>query len=399
MVAALAMGANLTVLKDAWQGFKRLQIRSPIVALLATVLPMLMVNLAVADSRTYGLVVVGLGGNNDYREMFEEAASVTIDAINPPTAATTPVTSNDSSSLSSGNSSGNSQEGTEASGGGNQSGGLKLLLENEANREAILAEIAAQVELANQQPETSRFMLILFGHGNFDGEHYRFNTKGPDITASEIREALRPLQSPRQFLLFGTSASGAVLDVFEQNTEEEQNESTEASDNDLQRVVVTATKSGAEANAVQFPRYWSEVLAGQLADTDHNELLTVMEAYKAVSEGVARHYDNRQLLATEHSRVIVDSEDSMVLARLGSLRGQENNVEVNRLLDERQQLEVEFNRVRATRDTRLQSEYLDELEQVLLNIAKLQLRIDRATGWQPDDGNESGLDNGGQSGG
>ena len=89
----------------------------------------------------------------------------------------------------------------------------------------------------------------------------------------------------------------------------------------------------------------------------------------------------------------------MVLARLGSLRGQENNIEVNRLLDQRQQLEVEFNRVRATRDSRLQSEYLDELEQVLLNIANLQLRIDKATGWQPDGSIESGPGNGGQSGG
>lgn len=376
MAAALAMGANLIVMKQTLQRCMRRQQ----VALLTSACLLLTANLVLADSRTFGLVVVGLGGNNDYREMFEEAASVTIDAINPPAIATTPASS--------------TQEDADDS----QVGGLRLLLENEANREAILAEIETQVELANQQPETSRFMLILFGHGNYDGEHYRFNTRGADITASEIREALQPLQTPRQFLLFATSASGAVLDIFE-HTAEDQSESSEAGDNNLQRIVVTATKSGAEANAVQFPRYWSEVLAGQLADTDHNELLTVMEAYKAASDGVARHYDNRQLLATEHSRVVVDNEGSMVLARLGSLRGQENNIEVNRLLDQRQQLEVEFNRVRATRDSRLQSEYLDELEQVLLNIANLQLRIDKATGWQPDGSIESGPGNGGQSGG
>lgn len=372
MAAALAVGANLILskLKPAYglPGGQRVMA----LKLLACAFLLLAVGQVYAENRTFGLVVVGLGGNEDYRAMFEEAASATLDAVNP----------------ASGVIRADEADSAVESGEKIISNGLQLLLETEANRDSILAQIEAQVGLANQHPENSRFMLILFGHGNFDGDHYRFNTHGADITASEILQALRPLKTVNQFLMFATSASGAVLDIVAQ-AEQEQSDDAQTGSNNLRRIVVTATKSGGEANAVQFPRYWSEALKGQMADTDHNELLTVTEAYEAASESVARHYENRQLLATEHSRVMASSEGSMVLARLGSLRGQENNAEVTRLLEQRQQLEAEFNRVRATRDSQVESIYLDELEQVLLDIARLQLRIDDATGWQPDGDRES----------
>ena len=311
-------------------------------------------------SKIFGLVVVGLGGNSDYSEMFEEAASSTLQAVNPPPEATD---------------AGDTQTAA------NAVSGLDLLLEHETSREEILNRLSAQIELANQHRElnsdaSTRFMLMFFGHGSYDGEHYRFNNRGPDITGEDIVAALQPLQSGQQFVMFATSASGAVLEAFDAKTDTQ--------NSNLQRVVITATKSGAEANAVQFPRFWSDVLTGQLADTDHNELLTVLEAYEAATDGVVRYYDNASLLATEHSRVSSNDAANMVLARLGSLRGQENNAVVNDLLGQRQQLELEFNKVRSKRDTLAQSDYLDELESVLLQIARLQLQIDEATGWQPE---------------
>jgi len=332
---------------------------------------------ALSANDLYGLVVVGLGGTNEYREMFEEAASLTMDALNP--------AAPDSS--------------------GQSAGGLELLLEPDATRETILAAVADQVERANQHAQnlaesgvssSPRFMLLFFGHGNYDGDSYRFNISGPDITAEDISQALEPLEKSRQFLLFATSASGAVLDVLatqggqetansSSTTEAEETKTlTESEQEGNQRVVVTATKSGGEANVVQFPRYWAEAMNGAMADKDHNELLTVVEAFNAANEGVTRHFDNRQLLATEHPRMHVAGLQPMVLARLGSLRGQENNPQVNGLLREREVLEQEFNQVRARRATLAQSEYLDELEVVMLKIARLQLRIDDATGWQAD---------------
>lgn len=389
----MALGANLIVWATRVKSCMNLcGVLSPVCAL-----SLLLLNPLQAQTRTFGLVVVGLGGDNDYREMFEEAASVTINAVSPSTSSAHPIDSDNNDNNENNNDGKAIAEPASEADNTREGGGLQLLLEHEADRETILEVIAAQVELANQQDEASRFMLMLFGHGNYDGEHYRFNTRGPDVTAAEIQQALQPLKASQQFLMFATSASGAVLDIFAQNDKDQQG--SEAANHYSQRIVVTATKSGAEANAVQFPRYWSEVLAGQLADTDHNELLTVMEAYDAASQGVARHYDKRQLLATEHSRLMSDDESSIVLARLGSLRGQENNSEVNRLLDQREQLEIEFNQVRETRDSKAESDYLDELEQVLLEIARLQLRIDEATGWQPDEINESGQASGGQKGG
>ena len=149
-------------------------------------------------SRVFGLVVVGLGGNSEYGEMFEEAAASTMQAVNPPQASAAEADS------------------APALVTGNRGTGIELLLENESSREEILQRLASQVEEANQHASehgeaAARFMLMFFGHGSFDGEHYRFNIRGPDITGQDVVMALQPLQSAQQFLMFATSASGAVL--------------------------------------------------------------------------------------------------------------------------------------------------------------------------------------------
>jgi len=141
---------------------------------------------------------------------------------------------------------------------------------------------------------------------------------------------------------------------------------------------------------VKFPLFWGETLSSRLADLDHDELLTVDEVFRGAIQGTERHYDTRKLLATEHARLVMPEEQPLVLARLGSLRGQENNPEVDRLLAERSSLEKEFNAVKAKRSLLAQSDYLDELETVLVRIARLQLRIDQATGWQPDSDSTTG---------
>jgi len=55
------------------------------------------------------------------------------------------------------------------------------------------------------------------------------------------------------------------------------------------------------------------------------------------------------------------------------------------LLKERDTLESEFLDIRATRGQKPQTQYLDELEVVLLKIAQLQREIDSETGWGDDD--------------
>jgi len=299
-------------------------------------------------SQFNAIVAVGLGGTAEYREMFEEAATEMTDQLLGASDSAGDVTTDGASTVA-------------------------LLLEDKTDRETLLSHIDERVDFIVSQSKlgiTHQFVLALFGHGSYDGEDYKFNISGPDVTARELAEHLKPLDGMPQLLLLGTSASGAALEWL-------------ASDD---RIVLTATKSGAESNVVLFPRFWKDTLLGSDADTDHDEQLSIHEAFDYTSQAIAEHYENAQQLATEHSRIVVGTNAQLsVLTRLGSLAGSENNPVVNTLLEKRDTLENEFLEIRATRGQKPQTQYLDELEVVLLKIATLQREIDSETGWSGDD--------------
>ncbi len=278
----------------------------------------------------HSVIVVGLAGTDEYRTQFESAA-IAIDA------ATRPVD-------------GSSQA-------------QHTLLDPAVNRQAILDAIAEVAAVASTEDD---FVLTLIGHGSYDGERYRFNVSGPDLTDVDLAESLAKLKVRHQLVVAATSASGALIKPLQLEN----------------RTVVTATKSGGEINAVEFPVYWAEALSMDLADGDHNELLTIDEAFEYASTRVAEHYRNENLMATEHGRISDLPETGLVLARLGSLRGHTSNPRVNELLQQREDLAKAFEAVKARKSELSQTEYLQELEDTLVPLARLQQQLDAETGWK-----------------
>ncbi len=55
------------------------------------------------------------------------------------------------------------------------------------------------------------FVLILIGHGSFDGVEYKFNLVGPDVTAREIAALCDRIAARRQLIVDTTSASGGAV--------------------------------------------------------------------------------------------------------------------------------------------------------------------------------------------
>ena len=47
-------------------------------------------------------------------------------------------------------------------------------------------------QVAKQAKADDDFVLILIGHGSFDGVEYKFNLPGPDISGAGTRHAVRP---------------------------------------------------------------------------------------------------------------------------------------------------------------------------------------------------------------
>lgn len=287
----------------------------------------LLVIAPVAYATSKGIVVTGIGGNEDYAEQFLAQGEVVAEALKT-------ISENDNDFV--------------------------LLQGDGATREAVLRTIEEQASNASDT-----FFLILIGHGSVDAETWRFNLPGDDLNTEDLVGALAVVQASNQLVLVGTSSSGALLDSLSQPG----------------RYVVTATKSGGEINAVRFPEFLAKAMESSVADTDRNEILTLAEVYRYTNEKTQNYYEEQKLLASEHARITGDNPERIAMARLGSLKTAKDNPAVAVLLDKRLVLEDAFLTLKARKPSMDTQSFYEELEPLLISIAKLQREIDAVTGW------------------
>jgi hypothetical protein len=133
--------------------------------------------------------------------------------------------------------------------------------------------------------------LILIGHGTHDGRVARFNLRGPDVSAPELAAWCKPIRSPL-IVVDGTSASGPFLPALAGPA----------------RIIVTATKSGAESNATRFGDRFAEAIGSTQADLDGDGGVSVLEAFLWASRQVEASFQADGLLASEHA-LIEDTGD------------------------------------------------------------------------------------------
>src|ERR1019366_3630710 len=148
---------------------------------------------------------------------------------------------------------------------------------------AHLTETLGQI--AREAKPDDEFTLILIGHGSYDGEQYKFNLPGPDISGDELAVLCNRIPAKRQLIVNTTSASGGSIGSLQK----------------AGRIVIAATKAGTEKNATVFARYWVEALRDPLADVDKNEALTALEAFQYADRKTASLYESQKRLATEHA--------------------------------------------------------------------------------------------------
>ncbi len=243
---------------------------------------------------------------------------------------------------------------------------VHLLQDAQATREGILNAISDVVKDAQQsqgtEDEVTTFVLVLVGHGNVNREGYQYNVPGPDLSVTDLLSALAPLPMDEQLVVASTSASGALLTPLKQPG----------------RTLITATKSAGELNAVRFSEYFAEALATDAADVDRNELLTVREAFTFANTATQDYFEEQKLLASEHARLAGADSNVFTLATLGALKEARNNPVVAGLLTERSALEADFYALRARKAQFNETDYYQQLEAVLIQIAQLQGRIDQA---------------------
>jgi len=278
-----------------------------------------------AQAATQVLVVSGLGGEPEYAERFSEWSEKVTKASVTAT--------------------GNEQNVVRLSG-------------DAARREAIQQRLEA---MAKSLTDGDEFVLVLIGHGSFDGNEYRLNIPGPDITGSELLALLdRIPQTVPQLIVNTTSTSGAVSERWSRPN----------------RVVVTATRTGGERNATRFAGYWAEALSSNAADRDKDGAVTAKEAYDFAVRGVEDAFKADAALVSEHARLTGADPARFVVARLGAAALFASDVELIALRKQQAGIERQLAQLKPLKAQLPQDDYYNRIEPVLVELARVGQKVD-----------------------
>jgi hypothetical protein len=230
--------------------------------------------------------------------------------------------------------------------------------------------------IAHDATPDDDFVLILIGHGSFDGVDYKFNLVGPDITASELARLSDRIPAKRQLIVNATSASGGSVAALEKPG----------------RGVIAATKNGTEKNATVFARYWVEALQDPTADLDKSDSISAIEAFEYAQRKTAAFYESQKRLATEHAvfedtgrneavREPSKSEgillSSFTVLRIGAAQKQANDPAKQSLLAKKEDLEQKIDALKYQKAAMDPADYKQQLTAALVQLAQVQQELDK----------------------
>ena len=249
----------------------------------------------------------------------------------------------------------------------------------------------AVARLAGRSP--AEVWIVLLGHGTFDGRTARFNLAGPDLEAAGLAESLRPLACP-VVVINCASASGPFVNAV----------------SGPGRVVITATQSGAEVNATRLGEHLSAVVRDGGVDLDKDGQASLLELVLAASARTQAGYADEGRLASEHALIDDNADgrgtraDAYEGVRIDASKvtggrpdgdlardivfrpspGQPSLTDAQR--HERRRLEADLNRLRQQRPDPPTEAYFQQLEAILLPLARIYEAADVDAQPPPDAG-------------
>jgi hypothetical protein len=240
-----------------------------------------------------------------------------------------------------------------------------------ANRANVTRTLAA---LKPKLTADDTLLVVLLGHGTYDGSAAKFNLVGPDMDSKEWK-ALVDGTAARLVFVNTTSASFEFVQALSGKN----------------RIVIAATDSSAQKYATVFPQYFIEALADETkADIDKNGRLSVWEAFTYASQAVKQSFEQKGTLVTERS-IIDDNGDGVgkeataagtgegVLARTTFLDAAPAATSANAAiaaLDKRRiAIEVEIEQLKARKGEMPAGQYEEEFERLAIELAKISAQI------------------------
>jgi hypothetical protein len=304
-----------------------------------------MLGAALAAQSTHLLIVVGLAGDPEHGELFQKWGTTLAETA--------------SEKL------------------GVPKENVTLLSGNRATRDDVTKAFGA---LSTSAGEDDTVMIVLFGHGTFANKVAKFNLKGPDMTPDDFAALLKRLRAKRVVFVDTASASGPFVESLSR----------------AGRVVVSATRTGAEQYATLFGGPFVEAFTTEAADADRNGRVTVLEAFEYARQQVAASYKREGLMQTEHALLddngdregtmepgpqAKDGQSAAVLS-LGSARREAApaNEKLRTLYAERQALERRIESLKLLKSGMDPDKYAAELEQLATELALKGREIREAEG-------------------
>ena len=215
-------------------------------------------------------------------------------------------------------------------------------------------------------------LVILLGHGTYDGDVAKFNLVGPDLTAKDWTDMLAGMPG-RLALVNTTEASFPFLESLTAKG----------------RVVITATDSAAQKYATVFPEYFVKAIREASTDLDKNGRTSLFEVFAAASAAVKQHYEQNGQLATERA-VLDDNGDGKGreataegpdggVARMSYLdaesAAESANPEIAALATRRRTLEMQAEEHKQLKGVMPDGEWNATFEKLMLELAQVSAEI------------------------
>ena len=256
-----------------------------------------------------------------------------------------------------------------------------------ANRVTVLSEGGSGTAIANRDSVTrtlgdlksrltaeDTLLVVLMGHGTYDGTAAKFNLVGPDMDSREWKALFDGLAARLVFVNTTSSSFQFVAALSGKN-----------------RIVIAATDSAAQKYATMFPQFFIEALdQSAKADNDKNGRLSVWEAFTYASQAVKQAFEKQGTLVTERS-IIDDNGDGVgkeataaagtdgVLAKTTFLdplpASSSSNPALAGLEKRRVALEAEIEQLRAKKGEMPAGQYEEEFERLAIELAKVSAQI------------------------
>jgi hypothetical protein len=229
----------------------------------------------------------------------------------------------------------------------------------------------AVTQMAGRAGPGDQVAIVLIGHGSGEGADTKISIPGPDVSARDFGQLLARFTTQKVAFINMTSASGDMLPVLSAPN----------------RVIVTATKSSFERNESHFAQFFVDALTKDVADTDKDGRVSLLEAFRYAVVETKRIYENDTRLQTEHAQLddmgaksgVSDPDGRTgqgILARRFFLDGAfatragANDPQLSALYKDKFALEDQIDSLRTRKTAMTADAYDDALETLLVQLAR-----------------------------